>query len=207
MGRPRKKDITTATTERILVAAQAHFSKVGFKAARLADIANDAGITRPSLLYHFSSKEKLYNQVVENTFEQLLALLSEAATTEGEFSEVIEGLVDTYVEFLEKNPYVAGIVIREFAFKAGRGQEILLQQIAPILDWVETLFLQSGAGTGGLRQGLPIRAAIMQIVSDAMLRALYPPVSALLWGEESKSRELAKILFFEEDRSSPRPES
>jgi hypothetical protein len=47
----------------------------------------------------------------------------------------------------------------------------------------------------------------MQIVSDAMLRALYPPVSSFLWGEESKSRELAKILFFEEDRSSRRPES
>lgn len=205
MGRPRKQDISTPTKERILVAAQNHFAKAGFDAARLQDIASDAGITRPSLLYHFSTKEDLYRLVVEKTFEQLLGLLSEVTITEDDFSSVIEILVTTYVTFLEKNPYVAGVVIREFTSKAGPGQEILLKQIAPALDWVESLFQLSEAS--GLRPGLPIRAAIMQIVSDAMLRALYPPVSSFLWGEESKSRELAKILFFEEDRSSRRPES
>ena len=194
MGRPRKQDISTPTKERILAAAQNHFAKAGFDAARLQDIASDAGITRPSLLYHFSTKEDLYRLVVERTFEQLLGLLSEVTIGDDDFSSVIENLVTTYVTFLENNPYVAGVVIREFTSKAGPGQEILLKQIAPALDWVESLFQQSE--TSGLRPGLPIRAAIMQIVSDGMLRALYPPVSSQLWGKESKSSELAKILFF-----------
>ena len=105
MGRPRKQDISTPTKERILVAAQNHFAKAGFDAARLQDIASDAGITRPSLLYHFSTKEDLYRLVVEKTFAQLLGLLSEVAITEDDFSSVIESLVTTYVTFLEKNPH------------------------------------------------------------------------------------------------------
>ena len=95
MGRPRPQDISTPTKERILAAAQNHFAKAGFDAARLQDIASDAGITRPSLLYHFSTKEDLYRLVVERTFEQLLGLLSEVAIGDDDFSSVIENLVTT----------------------------------------------------------------------------------------------------------------
>ena len=74
MGRPRRSDSQVATTERLLTAAEKRFGKNGFDAARLSDIAKDAGITRPSLLYHFESKEKLYDAVVARAFDKLLAV-------------------------------------------------------------------------------------------------------------------------------------
>ncbi|MBC8069692.1 MAG: helix-turn-helix transcriptional regulator, partial [Deltaproteobacteria bacterium] len=56
MGRPPVSSVITATPERILEAARAEFAAVGFAQAKLADIAARAGITRPSLLYHFGTK-------------------------------------------------------------------------------------------------------------------------------------------------------
>jgi AcrR family transcriptional regulator len=50
---------TTRVRQRVLEAAQHHFARSGFKAARLEDIAADVGLTRSGLLRHFASKDEL----------------------------------------------------------------------------------------------------------------------------------------------------
>ena len=196
MARPRKNEIETATTQRILTAAQRHFAKFGFDAAKLADIAKDAGITRPSLLYHFESKEKLYNAVVEEVFASLQQLFSGISTGEDDFRTILEGFTRAYVDFLEENEHVPAIVLREFAGDGGRGQEIVTEQMVPLLDWVENIVTQMGRGI--IRDGLPVRAAIMQIATDALVRAMAKSMRDKLWGPHSQSVALSSILFFGE---------
>src|SRR3954449_5698465 len=53
-----------ASQERILEAARGEFALHGYS-ARLQDIAERAGLTHPTLLYHFGSKERLYAAVIE----------------------------------------------------------------------------------------------------------------------------------------------
>src|SRR4051794_13657065 len=53
-----------ASQERILEAARGEFALRGYS-ARLQDIAERAGLTHPTLLYHFGSKERLYAAVIE----------------------------------------------------------------------------------------------------------------------------------------------
>ena len=108
MARPRKSEIETATTQRILAAAQMHFARLGYEAAKLADIAKDAGITRPSLLYHFESKEKLYNSVVEQVFASLRQLFSSISNSEAGFRGILEGFTEAYVDFLEEHEQAVG---------------------------------------------------------------------------------------------------
>jgi len=194
MARPRNSEIETATTQRILDAAQAHFARLGYDAAKLADIAKDAGITRPSLLYHFESKEKLYNTVVEQVFASLRQLFSGISNSETGFQSVVEMFTEAYVNFLEEHEHVPAIVIREFAGDSGRGQEIVLEQMVPVLDWVEKVLTETGKGA--FREGLPIRAAIMQVASDATVRAMAKPIRDKLWGKKSQSVVLSGILFF-----------
>ena len=54
-----------ATADRILAEARGEFARRGFAAARLQDIAGRAGLSHPTLLYHFGSKERLYEAVIE----------------------------------------------------------------------------------------------------------------------------------------------
>ena len=53
------------TRELILGAAELRFAATGFYPCRLEDIADDVGITRTAVIYHFQDKETLYNAVLE----------------------------------------------------------------------------------------------------------------------------------------------
>jgi TetR/AcrR family transcriptional regulator len=58
---------------RILAIAREEFASRGFTAARLQDIAERAGLTHPTLLYHFGSKERLYSAVIEDAVDDWAA--------------------------------------------------------------------------------------------------------------------------------------
>ena len=73
MGRPKTGTHSVPTVERILQAAEQAFGAQGFTLTRLEDIAEVASIRRPSLLYHFSTKQKLYEAVDSATIQDALS--------------------------------------------------------------------------------------------------------------------------------------
>ena len=127
MGRPRSKPDQQATTERLLAAAEQEFGRVGFAAARLQDIGKRAGISRPSLLYHFKSKDVLYAAVVRGAFARMGAAIAEAATVEGALPERLDALVKSYLAFIHANPSVARLVLREVVDGKGPGRALMLR--------------------------------------------------------------------------------
>ena len=193
MGRPRKEEITEATTDRILDAAQNHFSVKGFEGARLQDIAKDAGITRPSLLYHFPAKEVLYEAVVDRSFSQLLQAFEGLEVDGTTIPEIVDGVVVAYLRFLETHPHISGIVIRELLGKGGRGKEVVIERLVPVLDWLEALHISIGKEV--MPVDFPIRAAVLQLGSDAMFQSATGELRDQLWGKETRTRELAQIIF------------
>ena len=196
MGRPRRADIRIATTERLLTAGAEHFAQQGFDAARLHDIAKDAGITRPSLLYHFETKAKLYEAVVARTFEQLQTAFQDIATTTGsDFPRMMRGLTDAYFDFLEGHPNVAKIILREFTSASIPGAEIINTKIIPLLDWMTDFIAQRENGT--LKRDLPIRAALLEIALYGLIRVSAIQFQEVLWGEEDYSRRLSWQLLFD----------
>lgn len=203
MGRPLASANDVATPERVLAAAEQAFAAVGFGAAKLADIATLAGIQRSSLLYHFGSKEALYAQTVERCFERLREALVEAMLTEGELAIRLERTVARYVEFLDAEPQLARIVLRELLDERGPGREILLRQVVPLLDVLERFILERGPGV--LRPGVPVRAAVLQVGVDALLRAAAGPLRQPLWGTVDHSSTLARLLLLRDAPSARAP--
>ncbi len=203
MGRPRSGANEVATRDRILAAATTEFARAGLHAARLEDIANQAGIQRPSLLYHFSTKEELYEEVVEHTFELLAKALERALLAQGTFEERLVGSVENYASFIDENPSLAAICLREVLDQGEKGMEILTKNAVPVVDLDEKILTETGAEF--LRPGLPLRAAIMLIASDAMLRAVAGPLREPLWGSNPNLPEVARLLFLKDP--TPNPES
>ncbi len=196
MGRPVATAHATATPERILDAARAEFAAAGFAEAKLADIAARAGITRPSLLYHFATKEELYRAAVEQCFGQLAQALMQTMAQPAPFADRLRATMDRYLEFVEGEPDVARIVLRELLDGAGPGADILLNQVAPLVDLVERFVRLQGQGI--VRAGIPVRAAILQIATDALVRAAAGELRIPLWGSGDHSRELAERLLLED---------
>lgn len=200
MGRPRKRPDRLATPERILDAAREVFGREGFERATLAEIARGAQITRPSLLYHFASKEALYGAVVRRAFGRVTVALAVGMEESGPFATRLSKVAEAFASYLAANPTDAQIVVREMSSPDGPGRVLLLEQVGPLLDRVAT-FVES-EGQGALRPGLPIRQAVLQVAADVLLaNASSDAVRDALWGPPSPERTawLARALILAEE--------
>jgi AcrR family transcriptional regulator len=180
-----------------LDAAENAFALAGLAGAKLADIAAAAGIRRPSLLYHFSTKEGLYGAVVQRGFDALGEALAQAMATEGEFEERLRLVLAVFVDFLDRRPHLARIVCRQMIDGSGPGKEILLNRVAPLLDevvsWIER------EGEGRLRSQVSVRAATMQICSSVLLRSSSGELRNVLWGDFEDDWSLISVQLFPDE--------
>lgn len=197
MARPATHTVDVATPERILAAAAVEFAAAGPTRTRLEDIAARAGIRRPSLLYHFGSKDELYAEVVRRTFRELGLVLADAMERDAPFVARLEALARSFAAFLQEHPHHARIVVRELCEDGGPGQALLLAQVAPLLDAVVAFLETHGAAL----RPVPLRAAVMQVVADVLLHSAAGPVRAPLWGPTSPERTwtLARALLLAEE--------
>lgn len=194
MGRPKSDTIDVATEERVLQAAEVEFGTAGFVAARLEDIASRAGITRPSLFYHFASKDQLYAAVVHRAFGGLRDALVAAFTAPLPFEERFQGTVDAYLDFLQAHPQLAAILLREVIGGPGPGRDLVKTDVVPLIDLVEQFVSEEGRGR--VRDGLHVRGAIMMVIASPLVQVAAGPLREPLWGPIDRTRDLARQLFF-----------
>ncbi len=181
MARPRRDPDAVPTVERILLAAEAAFGAEGFTRARLSDIAAAAGIRRSSLLYHFKTKELLYDAVVHRLFDELRIQFAATAYGRGTFDERLLALMQCWLDFISERTAFAPMVLRGILDGQGPVREHLNRELVPLLDWVEAWV--STAGADRIQDGVPLRAALLQLGSDALVRAASGPLRDTLWGE------------------------
>ncbi len=190
MGRPRNDPNRAATPDRILAAAEQAFGASPFDAVRLADIAQGAGITRPSLLYHFESKEVLYATVVRRAFDALGAVLLAPLPRNTSFLDRVDALVGRYAGFLGERRWFARLLLREIVDGHGPGRQMLRELLSPILAMVEE-FLSRGEAD------LPIRAVVLNIGATTLVREASGELRDELWGnlDGDADRALARAMF------------
>ena len=171
-----------ATTDRVLVAAEEEFGEHGYDRARLSDIASRAGISRPSLLYHFGSKQELYTAVVRTAFARLGETLGGALSSEGTFEERVRNVVNLFSAFLDADPKLARLILREHIDGRGPGRDLLMEAGVPVLDQVE-IFAREQEDSA-LPGGLTHRAALMALVAAMLVRSTTAEVLIdPLWGD------------------------
>jgi AcrR family transcriptional regulator len=183
--------------EAILDAAEHAFGTDGYSGARLADISAAVGIRRPSLLYHFKTKDALYNAVILRLFESLRETFTEAFEAGGSFEDRMLRLMSAYLAFLDERPAFAPLVIREILDGHGPGRHLLETRLVPLLDLIEQWLAQAGGGE--IPEGVQIRSAIMHLGSNAILHAAAGTLQGSLWGSDGGTLDLARRLLLAED--------
>lgn len=206
MGRPRHDDHAVATTVRLVEAATAAFSRHGFHGAALADIAAAAGITRPSLLYHFGTKEQLYTAALAAVFADIDALIAVATVNDDDDAPDRERcatqlmrLIDGFAAFAVSRPDTTRLLLRAIvADDDATTRALVVTHSVPAIDRVEALALRAGACPDGLRR------AIMMVIVDVLARAAAGDVASSLWGSSSIAGPAARLLFPSSPSSSGR---
>ncbi|RMG87088.1 MAG: TetR/AcrR family transcriptional regulator [Bacteroidetes bacterium] len=116
------------TEQQILEVARRHFVQKGYAGARMQEIADDAGINKAMLHYYFRSKERLYDQVIQDTLDMLLPRLAAAIGGGGTFFERLEQMVSVYIDTLLEHPEIPVFLMSELSGKRAQFVEKIKQR-------------------------------------------------------------------------------
>ena len=107
---PRRANRTRAE---ILAAAEFFFASRGFSATRLEDIADEIGLTRAALFYHFRDKQTLYDAMIEDAFSPLARELHDLLDRDDySIPQRIEKAVEAWVDAIIARPSLARLILR-----------------------------------------------------------------------------------------------
>ena len=97
----------------ILNAAKEIFERKGMAAARMQEIADEAGINKSMLHYYYRSKELLFEAVFKSAFSMLAPQLNEIINADTSIFEKIRNFSSNYIAFVIKHPYLPNFIIQE----------------------------------------------------------------------------------------------
>lgn len=107
----KRKDISVE--HRILNAAKHVFIKQGMAGARMQDIADAAGINKAMLHYYFRNKEKLFETIFAEAFENLFPKLQSILESEQAIFKKVELICIEYINQMQAMPYLPVFVLSE----------------------------------------------------------------------------------------------
>jgi len=112
MARP-VQDIATGTRALILERAIPLFSRVGFAAVSMREIARAIGITPAALYYHFSDKETLYVEAMRYAYAEQAEAFNMALRMPGSPRQRLQLFVTKLTEYLYAEPEFRRLFQRE----------------------------------------------------------------------------------------------
>lgn len=153
-----------STRDRILDAALRAYGTDGFAATSLDALADQLGIRKQTILYHFASKQALFEAVIDTAAIDLAKVFEEEASRGLSGLEQVEAIVRRVFRLAAGQPELLGLV-REVTRPGSLSADRLVTQVAPVFDRARE-FLHREMSAGHLRRSDP----------DMLLLSLYSTV-------------------------------
>ncbi len=157
--------MSKVTRQEIVEAAIQLFSRNGYHATSMQDVAQALAIQKPSLYHHFESKEAILLAILENGMERLTHQLEEIAASDQDCVTKLRAAIQAQADAIASNPPRAAVFLRE---DRGLGDDYLAQYLAKS-DRVQHFFrviIQQGIDAGVFRK------ADVGITASALLGAV-----------------------------------
>ena len=89
--------------ERITEVSSRLFSRKGYDAVSIREIAEAAGVTKPAIYYYFDGKKDLYDSLRKNGFQELHQRIREAVQKEKEPEKKLLASINAHLDFCLDN--------------------------------------------------------------------------------------------------------
>lgn len=164
--------------EMALAAACQLFYERGYSGVGIADIAEAAGIAAPGLYRHFANKEDILVVAMNRTFEELATVISRALAASASPSDVLDRLVEDYLDFVVRNKPVLSVYANVANVLSNEHRETLRRLTRIYVDdWV--MVLRDVRSDIPQEEGrLRVRAALALLNGSGLFRTTLPPVEA-----------------------------
>lgn len=158
---PPERDRAADKRERILVAAERIFARHGFFAARVSEIAKEAGVADGTIYLYFKSKDDLLISWFEHRMKHVNDVMR-AAITDKPPREALRALIRTYLQLVSDEPIAAEVLTIELRQSSKFMKEYENPQFA---DFLRTLggVLADGQARGDFDDAVPAHLAARMI--------------------------------------------
>ena len=159
---PHAASIRPNTSDELRAIALEQFASVGFAGTSLQQIADAAGFSKSSVLYHFASKEALLQDVLTPAIDRLDEMLDRVA----EAPDPAEGrarFVDDFIDFLLRYRLEVHTFINQG--QSLRGIPVIDRAGQVIVRLSETLCDENASTEDRLRLGMALGGAAYTLVA------------------------------------------
>lgn len=140
-----KTRIQREKTEGILAAALDVFSVAGFRGASINEISQRAGMSTPSVLYYFESKENLHRALLAQTLRMWMDPLAQMQNGPHPVAEV-QAYIRRKLEMSQQYPRESRLFANEILMGIPRAEdnlfdplrEVVSDKVALIENWVQS---------------------------------------------------------------------
>ena len=180
--------------ERILEEATRQFAQNGYEGTRLQAIADAVGLRKPSLLYHFRSKERLHAEVIATLLghwkEEIPRLLLAATDERDRLASIVKALL----RFFQEDPDRARLVVREILDRPHRVAAAVREHLTPWMRLI-TDYIRMDQSAGLIKAEVDPEAFVSHIVLMVIVMLVAQEVtSELVDAGEDFPRRLTREL-------------
>lgn len=168
---------------KILQAAVLEFAVHGKSGARMDRVAEMAGVNKAMIYYYFSSKDLLYEAVLRDVLEEIMARQVSFAANSLPLKERIPMIVSELIDFIDSRPHIHRLLIQEI-ISGGETFSRVANDVSP----GEPIPFKTGvAGTieAAMKQkiirGDNVVHVALNIISLCLFHTFFMPLIRVMW--------------------------
>ena len=177
--------------QRILLSARKLVAAGGFRAAQIAAVAADAGLSTGAIYRYFPSKAELFVEVLGEAVRHEIEILQGIAKSPGTAADRLKRAVESFARRAFEGPFLAYAFIAEPA-----DQEVDAERIRARMEFGKVFksVLRDGIASGEFpEQNTDIAAAC---IVGAFTEALIGPIGPARSGAKQREQVIATISLF-----------
>jgi AcrR family transcriptional regulator len=165
--RPTRAEKQAKTRAQLIHAAGHVFARRGFQAARVEEIAEEAGFSHGAVYSNFSGKEELFLAVFEQYMTQRIAEVEQATAIDGSFAERARAAADQWMQrFTEdRETFLLHLEFMIYAARNPRLSKQLGRRMAALRLEIERRLAERDAES---QTPLPLPAADLALILRAL---------------------------------------
>lgn len=149
----RTKEEAAITRGQVLKKALVVFSKKGYSATTLQDIAQEADVTRGAIYHHFGGKAELYNTLVREYADRGNQIMGQAVSEGGTLLKILRRVFVRQLQVIEEDREMRALM-ELYLFKTGLAPELEEGRQQQIESGVGLIEMLAGIMDQGMQQGL-----------------------------------------------------
>jgi TetR/AcrR family transcriptional regulator, fatty acid metabolism regulator protein len=149
-------DRSTERRSELLRAAVRVFARNGYRASRVADVAEEAGVAHGLLYHYFRSKDDVLDEIFHRTWSNLAGELREIEASGAPLRDQLRRFAAVYLGSWLETPDLIRVLVREIA----RGPDVGARagEIESVLASLDRM-IEAGSLRGEVRAGVDARFA------------------------------------------------